>query len=136
MPGIKMYSPKNMPRPRSTYSHMAEVGAGSKLVFIAGQVPIDMEGKPVGIGDIDKQCAQVFANIGVALRAAGADWKNVVQFLNILVRREDIPKFTAYRERELPKLFPDKAYPPSTLVVISSLAHEAFLVEVQVVAAI
>lgn len=136
MPNIKMYSPKDMPKPRSTYSHVAEVGAGSKLIFIAGQVPIDMAGKPVGVGDIDRQCQQVFANLEVALRASGAGWKNVVQFLNILVRREDIPKFSAFREREMPKLFPDGAYPPSTLIVISALAHEAFLVEVQVVAAV
>jgi len=136
MPNIKMYSPKDMPKPRSPYSHVAEVGAGSKLIFIAGQVPLDEAGNVVGADDFDQQCAQVYANIATALKAAGADWKHVVQLTSILVRAEDIEKFSAYRQREFPKLFPNGAYPPNTLMIISRLANPAFRVEVQAVAAI
>jgi enamine deaminase RidA (YjgF/YER057c/UK114 family) len=52
------------------------------------------------------------------------------------VRAEDIEKFGAYRQREFPKLFPNGAYPPNTLMIISRLANPAFRVEVQAVAAL
>jgi len=115
---------------------VAELGAGAKLVVIAGQVGIDKSGKVVADGDQEKQAAQVYANIGDALKAAGADWKNVIQFMNFLTRKEDIPKFAAFRQREFPKLYPDGAYPPNTLLLVSALASDALVLEVQAIAAI
>ena len=53
-----------------------------------------------------------------------------------LVHSQDIPKFMAYRLREFPRLFPDGAYPPNTLLMVDRLVQEPFLVEVQAVAAL
>jgi enamine deaminase RidA (YjgF/YER057c/UK114 family) len=78
----------------------------------------------------------VFAQIGEALRSAGAGWANVVQFTTYLVHSQDIPKFMAWRLREFPKMFPTGAYPPNTLLIIDRLVQEQFLLEVQTVAAI
>jgi len=136
MTDIKRYNPDGIAKPRSPYCHVNEVTGASKLVFIAGQVPLDAAGNVVGADDFDQQCAQVYANIATALKAAGADWKHVVQLTSILVRAEDIEKFGAYRQREFPKLFPNNAYPPNTLMIISRLANPAFRVEVQAVAAL
>ena len=136
MTDIKRYNPDGIAKPRSPYCHVNEVTGASKLVFIAGQVPLDAAGNVVGADDFDQQCAQVYANIATALKAAGADWKHVVQLTSILVRAEDIEKFGAYRQREFPKLFPNSAYPPNTLMIISRLANPAFRVEVQAVAAL
>ena len=136
MTDIKRYNPDGIAKPRSPYCHVNEVKGASKLVFIAGQVPLDEAGNVVGADDFDQQCAQVYANIAIALKAAGADWKHVVQLTSILVRAEDIEKFGAYRQREFPKLFPSGAYPPNTLMIISRLANPAFRVEVQAVAAL
>ena len=41
-----------------------------------------------------------------------------------------------YRKREFPKLFPNGAYPPNTLLVVDRLVQEELLVEVQTVVAI
>jgi enamine deaminase RidA (YjgF/YER057c/UK114 family) len=136
MAKVKIFNPETMVKPRSTYSHVAEIDAGARLVFLAGQIAIDHSGNPLGANDFETQCAEVFANIGKALNAAHADWKNVVQFMAFLVRREDIPKYAAFRQREFPKYFPDGIYPPSTLLIVNGLAHEAFLIEVQAVAAV
>lgn len=40
------------------------------------------------------------------------------------------------RKELFPRLFPDRAYPPNTLLVVGRLVKEEFLVEVQTVAAI
>ena len=66
----------------------------------------------------------------------GAGWGNVVEFTTYLVHSQDIPEFMAYRTREFPRMFADGAYPPNTLLMIDRLVQEAFLVEVQTVAAV
>lgn len=136
MADIKIFNPESLSAPRAPYSHVAEVAAGARLVAIAGQVALDRDGNVVGAGDIEKQAAQVYANLGEALRAAGGDWKNVIQCMTFLTRREDIPRLAAYRQREFTKLYPDGAFPPNTLLVVSGLVNEALLLEVQAVAAI
>jgi hypothetical protein len=41
-----------------------------------------------------------------------------------------------WRLREFPRLFPNGAYPPNTLLVIDRLVGEPYLIEVQAVAAL
>jgi enamine deaminase RidA (YjgF/YER057c/UK114 family) len=135
MADIKIFNPEGMSRPVSPYMHVARVKA-QELVFIAGQVPADASDMPVGGGNFEAQAKQVFANIHTALRSVGADWKNVVQFTSYLVRPQDAPVYREFRAREYAKMFPNGAYPPNTLLFISRLANEAFLLEVQTVAAL
>ncbi len=136
MAEIEVFNPDTLHKPIGAYSHVAEVGEHGKLVVIAGQVAVDVDGNVVGAGDIEKQAAQVFANLGNALEAAGGDWKNVIQFMSFVTRREDIAKLSAWRRRELSAHYPDNAFPPSTLLVVSGLADEKLLLEVQAIAAI
>ncbi len=135
MPDIRIYNPQGLGKPLGQYSHVTRVKA-SEYLFIAGMVAADGDGKLVGADDFDAQCAQVFRNVEAALRSAGAGWGNVVQFTTYLVHSQDIPKFMAFRTREFPRMFPGGAYPPNTLLMIDRLVHEAFLVEVQTVAAL
>ena len=78
MADIKIFNPDGMSKPKP-YSHVA-FAKTQGLVFIAGQTPIDANGTPVGRGNFEAQCEQVFANIHTALRSVDADWNNVVQF--------------------------------------------------------
>ena len=135
MPDIKILNPDALGRPLGQYSQIARVKA-SEFLFIAGQVASDREGKVVGADDFDAQCAQTFANIEAALKSQGASWSNVVQFTTYLVHSQDIPKFMKYRLREFPRMFPNGGYPPNTLLMIDRLVHEAFLIEVQPIAAL
>jgi 2-iminobutanoate/2-iminopropanoate deaminase len=132
---IKIFNPDGLAKPAGTYTHIAHAKT-QEVVFIAGQVPMNAAGATVGKGDFEAQCAQVYANIHIALRAVGADWKNVVQFTSYLTRSEDAAAFRAYRGREFPKMFPGGAYPPNTLLIISRLADPDYLLEVQTVAAL
>jgi enamine deaminase RidA (YjgF/YER057c/UK114 family) len=136
MAQIEISNPEALGKPRAPYSHVAAVSPGARLVVIAGQVAIDRAGNVIGPGDIEKQAAQVFANLGEALKTAGADWNNVIQFMSFLTRREDIPGFAAFREREFRKLYPDNAFPPNTLLIVSGLVNEQLILEVQAIAAV
>lgn len=135
MADIKIFNPEGLAKPLGQYSHITRVKA-SEYIFIAGQVSADKDGKLVGADDFDAQCVQTFANIEVALRSCGAGWGNVVQFYTFLVHSQDIPKFMKYRLREFPKLFPNGAYPPNTLLMVDRLVQEPFLIEVQATAAL
>jgi enamine deaminase RidA (YjgF/YER057c/UK114 family) len=133
MPDIKILNPDVLGKPLGQYSQITRVKA-SELLFIAGQVGADREGKTAD--DFDAQCVQTFANIEAALKSQGASFANVVEFTTYLVHSQDIAKFMTYRKREFPRMFPSGAYPPNTLLIVDRLVQEPFLIEVQTVAAL
>jgi enamine deaminase RidA (YjgF/YER057c/UK114 family) len=133
MADIKIFNPDTMGKPLGPYSNVTRVKA-SEFLFIAGQVGKDAAGNTAE--GFDAQCRQVFANIEAGLKSCGAGWGNVIEFTTYLVHSQDIAKFMDYRKREFPKLFPNGAYPPNTLLIVDRLVQEALLVEVQTVAAI
>ena len=135
MPDINFENPDALGKPLGQYSHLTRVKAAEYL-FIAGQVAVDKAGNVIGADDFDAQCVQTFANIEAALKSQGAGWANVVEFTTYLVHSQDIPKFMKFRLREFPRMFPNGAYPPNTLLMIDRLVGEAFLIEVKVVAAL
>jgi len=135
MADITIYNPETLGRPLGQYTQVTRVRA-SEFLFIAGQLAADRAGNVVGEGDFDAQCEQVFGNIELALRSAGAGWGNVVLFTTYLVHSQDIPKLMQYRLRAFPKFFPNGAYPPNTMLMVDRLVQEAFLVEVQAIAAL
>jgi enamine deaminase RidA (YjgF/YER057c/UK114 family) len=135
MPDIAIHNPAALGKPLGQYSQITRVKA-SEFLFIAGQVATEQGGKTVGADDFDAQCRQVFANIEAALKSQGATFANIVEFTTYLVHSQDIPKFMAFRLREFPKMFPNGKYPPNTLLMVDRLVKEAFLVEVQTIAAV
>ena len=102
--------------------------------LLDAEIAATKEGK-VGDG-FDEQCSLTFANIGAALASQGAGFGNIVEFTTYLVHSQDIPRFMAWRQREFPKLFPNGAYPPNTLLMIDRLVKEELLIEVSAVAAL
>ena len=135
MPDIDIYNVEALGAPLGQYHHLTRVKA-SEYLFIAGMLSCDSKGEVVGDGDFDAQCRQVFGNLEVALRSAGAGWGSIVQFTTYLVHSQSIPDFMQYRLREFPRMFPDGKYPPNTLLMVDRLVNEKFLVEVQAIAAI
>lgn len=132
---IKIYNPHTLGAPLGMYSHVARVRSASETVYLAGMLSADKHGTIIGKDDFDSQVTQVFGNLLTALESADMGWANVVQFTTYLVDSHDIPKFMRYREAHFPKMFPDRCYPPNTLLILDRLVHEEFLVEVQAIAA-
>lgn len=133
MAPIEKLNPDTVRAPAGTYSHLAVVPAGARLVVVAGQVGIGSDGTA---GTFDEQCAQAFANVGAALASAGASWDDVIQTMTFLTRREDRPRLREWRTSRYADLFPDGRYPPNTLLVVDALATDDLLIEVQAIAAI
>jgi len=126
MAEVKIMNVPELGTPLGQYSHLARVKASEQL-YIAGMLSADAAGSVVGAGNFDAQCVQVFANLETALKSQGAGWGNVVQFMTFLVNSQDIPHFMAYRQREFPRFFPDRRWPPNTLLMVDRLVKEEFL---------
>ena len=124
---LKIYNVETLGKPLGQYSHITRVKA-SEFLFIAGMLA---PGET-----FDAQCTGVFSQVEQSLKSAGAGWGNVVQFTTYLVHSQDIPRFMNWRIREFPRMFPNGAYPPNTLLTIDRLVQEQFLIEVQTVAAL
>jgi|ERR1700730_2810471 len=67
----EFFSPKTLiPPGPAGYSHIAKVSQGA-VVYVSGQVSSDASGKLIGAGDFGAQVEQVFANLEIAMEAAG-----------------------------------------------------------------
>jgi enamine deaminase RidA (YjgF/YER057c/UK114 family) len=130
---IRRVNPPELGTPPG-YSQVVEVRA-ARMIFIAGQTSLDDQGELVGKGDFAAQAAQVFRNLGIALRAVGCTAANLVK-LTVFLR--DMDQLTAYREvrnRFFATVTPPAA-PAVTLVEVSRLYGPDFLIEIEAVAAI
>ena len=123
------------PQPLGAYSQAIRVRAG-ELVYVAGQVGVDKDGKLAGDGGMAAQTRQTYANIGGILESVGASFSDVVEFTTYVVGRESVVPFMEARAEVFPELYPNGDYPPNTLLVIEGLVREEFLVEVKAVAAL
>ncbi len=77
---------KNAPAPYGPYSQAVVAG---NLVFVAGQIPIDLSTGELVSGGIKAQARQVMEYIGVILTEAGIDFDNVVKASLFLTDMQD-----------------------------------------------
>ncbi len=64
------------------------------LIFVSGQIPVDPETGAIPEG-IEKQAEQSCRNVGAILKAAGADYANVVKTTCFLKDMNDFAAFNA-----------------------------------------
>ena len=129
---IRRINPPELGTPPG-YSQVVEVRAG-RIVFIAGQTALNEDGALIGKDDFAAQAAQVFRNLGIALKAAGCDAGNLIK-LTVFLR--DMDNLAAYREarnRFFATVTPPAA-PAITLVEVSRLYGADFLIEIEAIAA-
>lgn len=130
MSNIEIINPPTI-APATGYSHVAVVTSG-KIVFIAGQIALDLSGQLVGADDPRAQAEQVFRNLQAALEAAGGDFSHVVKLNFYFTDAGHLPIYRDVRNQYI-----NTAQPPaSTAVQIASLFRPEFLIEVEAVAAI
>jgi enamine deaminase RidA (YjgF/YER057c/UK114 family) len=126
---LDLINPAALHVPRS-YSHVVSA-RGDRLVFVAGQAADDADGNLVGVGDLAAQAHQAFANLGLALAAAGAHPAEVARITIYVVghRPELLPIIEAARV----ELF-GAHKPADTLVGVETLAEPGYLIEVDAIA--
>ena len=68
---LRFSNPKTLAKPPG-YSYVVEATGPNRLIYLAGQLGLDMNSQFVGApGDFRAQCMQAFDNMTLALTAAG-----------------------------------------------------------------
>jgi 2-iminobutanoate/2-iminopropanoate deaminase len=104
---------------------------GGRLLYVSGQVAWDASGNIVGKGDVVAQARQTFQNLRGVLQAAGGDLGNLMKITTYITRAEDVAAVGKARS----EVFQGEL-PASTLIIVKSLFHPDFLIEVEGVAAV
>jgi enamine deaminase RidA (YjgF/YER057c/UK114 family) len=127
---VRFSNPKTMAKPPG-YSYVVEATGPNRLIFIAGQLGLDLDNQLVGgPGDFRAQAFKAFQNLKLALAAAGAGFKDVVKINSYLTDMSHMATFREVRDE-----FVNTAAPPaSTTVGISQLARPGALFEVEAIA--
>ena len=116
------------------YSNIAEVRRG-RIAYIAGQVATDSVGNLIGYDDFETQAHQAFRNLGHALAAIGGTARDLAK-LTVYVRdMRRIAEYRAARDRFFATTTPP-AQPAVTLVEVSKLFADQFLIEIEAVAVV
>ncbi len=127
---VRFSNPKTLAKPPG-YTYVVEATGPNRLIFIAGQLGLDIDNKLVGgPGDFRAQAFKAFQNLGLALAGAGAGFKDVVKINNYLTDMSHIAIFREVRDEFLNTAAP----PASTTVAISQLARPGALFEVEAIA--
>ncbi len=122
------FNPSDGFPPQAVYSHGVEVPPGARLVYVAGQVGMDQEGKTPE--DFESEADNAFANVARVLAGAGMEPADIIKINTYMTRPEDIATVSKVRNKH----FGDHA-PAATLIYVVGLAAPMWHIEVEAVAA-
>jgi len=125
-------NPDVVSNPGGLYSQLVKVDVGdATFLYLAGQVAEDKDGNVVGEDDMTAQAEQIYKNIAAILASEGASLSDIVRATTYITDMTERAAVSAIRK----KLFP--VNPPATsLVEVSALAGDEWLIEVEVTAVI
>ena len=115
------------PHAASAYCQAHEVSDFKRLLFISGQIPVDKDDKVPP--DFKSQARQVWANIGAQLKAAGMTLDDLVKITVFLSDRRY--RKENYEVRK--EILGERA--PALTIIITGIYDEAWLLEIEAVAA-
>ncbi|MEW6733523.1 MAG: RidA family protein [Acidobacteriota bacterium] len=128
-------NPSTLPNWSQSFSQIVVVkSAGTRTVYLAGQVSVDAENKLIGEGDLEVQTEYAFRNLATALAASGTTTADVVK-LTIYIKSYR-PEQAPIINNALRKYFPQDNLPTSTWLGVESLALEGLLIEIDAVAVV
>ena len=129
---VERINPAELARP-SGFSHAVAV-IGGPMVFLAGQVGMDPDGKMVG-GGVVAQFEQALANLLTALAAAGGQPGGLVSLTIYIV---DLAGYQAHGKQigAVWRRLAGTEYPATAAVGVTRLWDPGALVELQGVAAV
>jgi enamine deaminase RidA (YjgF/YER057c/UK114 family) len=128
---LECINPPDLPTP-TTYTQVV-VARGTKLIFVSGQEPEDVQGKLVGRGDFAIQARQVFTNLGRALAGAGALPKDVARITIYVVKYQRDYHLPIIEEARVALFGDHKA--ADVVVGVETLSPD-YLIEVDAVAVV
>ena len=116
----------------NAYSHVAEVRADSRLLFIAGQGGEDRNGRLSPL--FAEQARQALANLEIALASKGASLAQVYKLTLLIVEHSETRLHEWVAEAD--KAWGPGMKPTCTLIPVPRLALDGMLVEIEALAAI
>jgi enamine deaminase RidA (YjgF/YER057c/UK114 family) len=129
---LRFLQPPNSSK-QTGYSHVVEATVPGRIVYVAGQMGLDINGNLVGApGDFRAQATQAWENVRGALATVGGGIEHIVKISQFLLHlRAHQPIL-----REVRAKFLDPKLPPSasTMVQIGAFTREGALYEVEAVA--
>src|SRR5258706_3195664 len=118
--------PDGLAKPTGVWSTVVKAKPGT-MVFIAGLVATDAEGRLVGAGDIAAQTRQVCENLRAAVRAAGGEMSDIMQ-VNVFAR--DVARGAFAKIHDVRREFFPVDPPASTMVEVTRLVDDQYLIEI------
>lgn len=128
---MKELNPARIAPPFARYAHGVEVPAGTRLIFVSGQLGLASDGSVPETAEA--QADICFSNIDVILEEAGAARADVVKLTAYVTDRAHMKGYMTARDRWLARVL---ALPASTLVIVSGFTRPEFKVEIEVVASV
>jgi enamine deaminase RidA (YjgF/YER057c/UK114 family) len=115
-------------KPFSNYSQAVEISAGERIVHIAGQVGVSLDGQ---IADDEKaQHELAWKNVLAILKSQNMTAQNLVDCHVFITNPGSVGLYRDVRDRML-----EGARPAATLLIVAALADPRLMVEVAAVAA-
>lgn len=121
------HTPSTVPAPVGNYAHGLEVPPGARLLFISGQIPVEVGGSVPP--DFESQCRLVWTHIGAVLASAGLGYGNLVKVTTFLADRTSAEANGRIRREVL------GAHRPALTVIITGIFDPRWLLEIEAVAA-
>ena len=131
MAKITRTNPSTISKPFTNYAHVVTVEGAQKLVFCAGQVAADVDGRVLPPDDFEAQTKMVMKNLENALAAGGARFADVTKVTIYICNPHDVPK-----ARGILQTYFAGNPPGSTLCILRGLANPNFLLEIEAIAAV
>jgi enamine deaminase RidA (YjgF/YER057c/UK114 family) len=117
---------------RYGFSQAIEVSGARRLLFLAGQIALDGEGKVMCLGDMRGQIEAAMNNVETVLGAAGLSLAHVIR-LNFYTT--DVDDLIAHYDVIKSRLAAAGCQPSSTLLGVKRLAFPELLIEIEATAA-
>jgi enamine deaminase RidA (YjgF/YER057c/UK114 family) len=131
---VQRVNPPELARP-SGFAHAVVAPPGTRLVFLAGQTAMDLDGQIIGAGDVVAQFERALSNLLTALRAAGGKPEHLT---SLTIYAVDLADYRM-RAKEIGAVWRrliGTEYPAMAGIGIARLWDDAALVEVQGIAAV
>jgi reactive intermediate/imine deaminase len=108
-------------------SHYTDAVRFGDMLFVSGVAPLNAAGE-VTSDDVQAQAQLVFVNLGKILKAAGADFGDVLKVTVFLTDVRDRTKVNPLRQKYF-----GNARPASTLIGVKELAVPGMKIEIEAV---
>ena len=129
MSAVQRWTPVDGPPAIGKYAQLSSPRAGTRMVFISGQVGNDASGALLpGVG---AQTRQALANVHALAASVGAGPQDFVRLLTFLVDVANLPDYYAARDEVYTGWFPEQDYCGHSLAVVAALAQPGVLIEVE-----